>query len=101
MENQDVYNIYRIYKEGYDFNYKPGFHDFGPEVKAFIESLSDEEKQSLIEGHFKYAFKEGEESLDGVLYELLKELDDARRLDVDELRQGLEYWHEENAEDYS
>lgn len=94
MENQDVYAIYKLYKENYDFNYKPGFHDFGPEVEAFIRGLSDEEKQSLIEGHFRYAFKEGEESLDGVLYELLKELDDDYKLDVGELRQGLEYWRE-------
>ena len=99
MENQDTTNIYNLYREAYDFNYKPGFHDFGPEINEFMKRLSEDEKISLIEGHFRHAFKEGRESLDGVLYDKLKELDDINKLSVEELQAGLDYWHEENAEE--
>lgn len=130
MENQDTYNIYKLYKEGRDpfrpgmtsderrlgrratnfepedrypgkFGKKVDFGYFGPEINDFIENLSEDEKYDLVEGYFKYPYRDDKEDLDVVLFNKLRELDAYGELDLDELQQGLGKYskYSEDAED--
>jgi hypothetical protein len=87
MENQDTNNIYNLYREAYSGAGNENFLD--PGLNRYIASLSDDEKQTLIEYHFNYAIEDNED-IDYVLNQLLIE----HEPDIAELQADLDYYND-------
>lgn len=87
MESKDTNNIYNLYRESYSRAGNENFLD--PGLNRYIASLSDDEKQTLIEYHFNYAIEDNED-IDYVLNQLLIE----HEPDIEELQADLDYYYD-------